>query len=364
MANKFNKTGYNIKCANDACNTIFYIKKSVYENGLISNRVFCCSRQCCMSPSALAKKKEFFIKKYGVENVYQMESVKQTIANTNIKKYGVKNPFQSKKIKTKIKKTLLKKYGVDHPQRSIEIRLKTMKTLQNRYQLIGYCNKPATERTMLERYGATHFFASELGKMTEENFIKRYGRNEGLKKFNGWKRNHGITIERMMSKWGTELGKTKYDKWKREVASTLTNFIHRHGEQDGLDRWKNYVMKIHGNTSKCSKISLKLFDAISEKLVNKDLCMFDEKNEWKIFLTGAERRLDPLNRTCLYSDFKYGNKIIEFYGNYWHKDSLYADTFKESILKTRGFDVMIVWENDYRKNENGILTECLSFLEK
>ena len=37
------------------------------------------------------------------------------------KKYGVENPFQSEEIKEKIKKTNLEKYGVENPSYSIDI---------------------------------------------------------------------------------------------------------------------------------------------------------------------------------------------------------------------------------------------------
>ncbi|MGB1097303.1 MAG: DUF7487 domain-containing protein, partial [Acholeplasmataceae bacterium] len=40
------------------------------------------------------KIKKTFLEKYGVENSFQNEKVKQKIKNTNLEKYGVKNPSQ------------------------------------------------------------------------------------------------------------------------------------------------------------------------------------------------------------------------------------------------------------------------------
>ena len=53
-------------------------------------------------------------KKYGVDNVFESEEIKDRIKKTIIEKYGVDNPLKSEEIKEKIKRTLLEKYGVDH----------------------------------------------------------------------------------------------------------------------------------------------------------------------------------------------------------------------------------------------------------
>lgn len=51
--------------------------------------------------------------KYGVENISQIESVKQKRKQTFIDKYNVENSFQLKETKEKIKKSIHEKYGVD-----------------------------------------------------------------------------------------------------------------------------------------------------------------------------------------------------------------------------------------------------------
>jgi len=72
-----------------------------------------------LSSNVLSKKiKETNFKKYGVENVFQNEEIKET----NLKKYGTKNPFQNKYIKDKIKKKLLKEYGVEFNSQRKDVR--------------------------------------------------------------------------------------------------------------------------------------------------------------------------------------------------------------------------------------------------
>ena len=85
----------------------------------------------------------------------------------------------------------------------------------------------------------------------------------------------------------------------------------------------------------------------------------------------------------LYVFNSYKNKVIEFYGDYWHanpeiykKDDLIKMNNKKMIasdkwildkkridaLKELGYDVKIIWERDYLKNKEQIIQECKQFL--
>ena len=85
-------------------------------------------------------------------------------------------------------------------------------------------------------------------------------------------------------------------------------------------------------------------------------------------------------------DFIDGNKIIEFYGDYWHcnpKDKRFSDgkmfhpylkmTASEkwefdntriNKLKSAGYDVKVVWEMDYKNNKELIIEDCRRFLNE
>jgi len=70
------------------------------------------------------KIKETNIERYGCENPQQNKDIKEKSENTNLIKYGFKNVFQNKDIKEKSKKTMLSRYGVEYPQQSEHIRSK------------------------------------------------------------------------------------------------------------------------------------------------------------------------------------------------------------------------------------------------
>ena len=120
------KTGITVKCSNDLCNNEIYVKRCIYTKNI--NKIFCCCKSCNYSDSVKVKRKNNFIKKYGVENNFQRHEIKQKVKDTNLKRYGVDNPFQSEVVKQKIKNTNLERYGVENPNQNKEICDKGLKT--------------------------------------------------------------------------------------------------------------------------------------------------------------------------------------------------------------------------------------------
>jgi len=66
-------------------------------------------------------------KKYGVDNVFQLESVKEKSKDSIMNKFGVENPSQAEEIKIKKEETCLKHFGVRNPQQNDTIYEKTNK---------------------------------------------------------------------------------------------------------------------------------------------------------------------------------------------------------------------------------------------
>ena len=78
-------------------------------------------------------------------------------------------------------------------------------------------------------------------------------------------------------------------------------------------------------------------------------------------------------------------KIIEFNGDFWHanpilyeaedllrfpgggktlaKEIWLEDEMKLSLAKSKGFEVLIIWESEYAKDEKGIIQKCINFLK-
>ncbi len=72
--------------------------------------------------------KKIIMDKYGVDNISQLQSVKDKKVKSAIDKYGVSYVFQAKEVKNKIKKTCISKYGVDNPTKNRDIFEKAQST--------------------------------------------------------------------------------------------------------------------------------------------------------------------------------------------------------------------------------------------
>lgn len=121
----------------------------------------------------------------------------------------------------------------------------------------------------------------------------------------------------------------------------------------------------------CSKSSLKLFNNIANK-IDKKKCYYGKSQELLLRLPNKNKR---------YYDFTYNNKIIEFNGDMWHmnplrykqddvnpknkmiaKDVWMYDKEKIQLAKEKGYEVLVIWESDYKSNPDQILQKCLEFL--
>lgn len=80
--------------------------------------------------------------------------------NTNLEKYGVDNQFQSEIVKNQIKNKILEKYGVDNPAKSITIQEKIKNTSIIKYgehcSLMNENIKNKIKTTLYKRYGVVH----------------------------------------------------------------------------------------------------------------------------------------------------------------------------------------------------------------
>ena len=110
---KFSHSKIDIQC--DFCDNKRNITIQSYYSLLDSENKYSCS-ECAKEK----RKKNNFIK-YGVENVFQLDSVKEKLKETNNEKYGCDNPQQNKEIHERTLLTNIEKYGCDNPSRNKDI---------------------------------------------------------------------------------------------------------------------------------------------------------------------------------------------------------------------------------------------------
>lgn len=104
----------------DFCGKVFTQKYCKYVSAKDSG--VCCYN--CRSKKA----KTTNLLKYGVENISQLESVKEKRKNTFIERYGVENTSQLESVKEKTKKTCIEKYGVPYVSQNELFKQKAIET--------------------------------------------------------------------------------------------------------------------------------------------------------------------------------------------------------------------------------------------
>ncbi len=180
-----------------------------------------------------SKQEEIFLDKYGVENPFMIEDVKDKIKVSNNDKYGCDNPMFSDDIKERLRNSCIEKYGVDNPSKSEEVKQKIVDTMQERFgvdnimelekyrlkiadtlsknnsvstskqqiylhQLLGgnlnYAKDTPIldiafpeEKIYLEYNGGGHDLCVKLGSMSENDFRNKELRRYHYLKDKGWK---------------------------------------------------------------------------------------------------------------------------------------------------------------------------------
>jgi predicted nucleic acid-binding Zn ribbon protein len=158
---KYNKNILCIKCGNE-----FLIEK-INEDKI---EYFKCERCSGLIKKCIICGNEFSIKENKDKKTCSIpcrEELKKTIY---LKKYGYISVLQNPEIKEKVKNTMLKKYGVDH-------NFKIEGTRPNNilyWTKKGYSIEDAKKKVSLNQ------------SRSLEHYIKKYGKENGLKKYNLW----------------------------------------------------------------------------------------------------------------------------------------------------------------------------------
>lgn len=232
----------NLYCDLCGCNKIITYK-DYNSYGYVDGNYFC--RKC--------KLKKNNLEKYGVENVFQLNDIKQKIKDTTMSKWGVDNVSKSEEIKSKKIKTNQSKYGVDWPIQSPDIKNKSINTLQNKW----FVDNISKLQLIKEKKSETHFLKT--------GFKSPFNNPEVLKKIE-------ITNE---IKYGT-----KYSIVSTEIAEKI----------------KQTNLKIYGveNPSQNRSVARKISDSVTQTLHQKTFEAVDNL----INIDSSNRTFDIFCHSC------------------------------------------------------------------
>ena len=208
--------------------------------------------------------------------------------------------------------------------------------------------------------------------ITRDLCIKRYGIEQGELKWKKYCEKQAYT--------NTEeyLGSERYKTVNKQKGQNLENYIRKYGIVDGPIKYEIWIQKLH---SFYSEISQKLFS----NLINRDIfknkkCYYATHNKEYAVYSKDNNRCYKYDFVCV--DLKI---CIEFNGDHYHgnpkiykpndfmkgrgqknrmaKDAWLEDEIKNNaIKKERGYDVIVVWELDYKKNPNNTIEKIEKYI--
>jgi len=197
----------NVRC--DICGTQKKLSYSMYQKNIKKHNIYCCNNKCAwvknkktnlelygnenynnpeqISKTSLERDEQYKLEikkkamctkleRYGDENYNNREKSKQT----SIEKYGVDNIFKLDSTKEKIKQTNMGKYGVEDSRSSQIIIDKRNKTVFDRYGVEFYSqtqeHKDRCKKTSIDKYGVDSPNKSDVIKEKKKNsMLKKYG---------------------------------------------------------------------------------------------------------------------------------------------------------------------------------------------
>lgn len=190
---------------------------------------------------------------------------------------------------------------------------------------------------------------------TNENQIEYY-KSIGYSEDDATKivKNKHITngINYYIKKYGEELGQQKYEERLKTWSKSLRDNFIKNGD----------------GRSEQSKFAKNLIELI---------CI-----NFNIDVPKKEKFIsDPILNKHYAFDFEYNHKLIEFNGDYWHcnpkyynedfynkskqlfaKDVWKYDELKKQCAIKNGYDILIIWEDEYNENPHETLKKCIEFL--
>lgn len=315
------------------------------------------------------------LEKYGVENVFQLEEVKNKMKQTNFEKYGVEYISQSKEIQDKIKETSLERYGTEHMLQCSEIRQKGI-------------------MTNLLKYGVENI--SQLDKIKE---IKKEKCNLGTEEFKNYMKEYNLEEYGVESSLSSEIIKEKIkktnlekygyiypsdnplirDKIRRACIETNHNRIYRENPNIVNIDDDNKTLEIYCHECQAT---FEITNVLYYKRREMHTCICTNCNKVDKHQSGKEILLQQFisnnyDGTILYN-YRLDNKELDIYlpnlslafefnGIYWHSDKYRPKNYhydKTELCKANNIQLIHIWEDDWDLKQELIKTMILNKLGK
>ena len=174
---------------------------------------------------------------------------------------------------------------------------------------------------------------------------------------------------------------------QRQQTFSLKKCIEKHGAEEGYKIWKERQEKWQNTLN--SKSDKEIAEINKKKLYKNGMVSKSEQdlfdNLFKSFPELKQQVFVKHDALHYYAyDIVLDNKIIEYNGDYWHanpikyskddsikypnhkvktaKEIWNYDKEKLNFAKTLGYDVLVIWESEYKSDKKSTLDKCKTFL--
>jgi very-short-patch-repair endonuclease len=159
--------------------------------------------------------------------------------------------------------------------------------------------------------------------------------------------------------------------YKKFQTRDLSFFTAKYGTTQGTIKWKLKIERWIKNFKSVnySKISQQLFNEIMEVIPNhlKPSIYYATLNQLEMVKYTNKEYVLHVGSTYIRPDFICldNKKIIEFDGAYWHsaaKTNPLREATRDKLIIDSGFSVLHIREQDYKKNKEEAIHQCIKFL--
>lgn len=178
------------------------------------------------------------------------------------------------------------------------------------------------------------------------------------------KRDNSLSVEYYIKHYNVSESEAEEMLSERQRTNKPDVYIRNYGEELGLKLYRDKLLRWHSKMHKYQRESDFVSAIIEHFNLDLDKCMFEGRYD-----TSKMGLLETI------PDFIYEDKVIEFYGDYWHQNLDVVKPSKilvnvqerdakvnERIIKA-GYKLLVVWENDWLTKRNKVLNEIKEFLQ-
>jgi very-short-patch-repair endonuclease len=322
--------------------------ESIPKRRFIAHKVI--AKDAC-SKCKYIKMEEMNLLKYGVKNVFQLDSIKEKSKVTCKEKYGTEFASQSEEFKEKVKETCLDKYGVQNACQSEEVKTKMRETLKSNYGVENPSLSPEIvqrrKETMLDRFGHVSYLASEdckqkrIEKLGTDNIFRTPEFVEEMKARNIEKYgvDHRMKVPELAKAVGQKSLQSKIESGKVRIfeGKTASEWAEITGFSESA---------FHALVTKYGwDIAVDMTPRMSSLEIEMGKILDDLGAEYK----------KQVKVGGYYTDFVIGDIIIECDGLYWHSENHKNDNYhieKLSFYEKSGYRALFFRQDEILNKRN------------